>query len=148
MSGSDLQGRSGSRIFHKIHSTKGESAFTKIHAPTWGIQSGTTLMNVNNTPISGHGLMLPPPGYKFIPKNDRVCDKSGCFECYDIYCQRCESKDRRILELEMRNNEMAKYIAHLSSMLFPRGEEAGNTPKTSGMRTPNLPTTTSQKVPH
>lgn len=104
-------------------------------------------MNVNNTPISGHGLMLPPPGYKFIPKTDRVCDKSGCFECYDIYCQRCESKDRRILELEMRNNEMAKYIAHLSGMLFPRGDEGGTTPKTAGMRTPNLPTATSQKVP-
>ena len=26
--------------------------------------------------------------------------------CYDIYCERCESKDRRIIELEMRNNEL------------------------------------------
>ena len=86
--------------------------------------SWNQFMNVNNAPQSqvSHGLMLPPPGYKFIPKSDRVCDKSGCFECYDIYCQRCESKDRRILELEMRNNEMAKYIAHLSSLLFPKGD--------------------------
>ena len=30
----------------------------------------------------------------------------GCFECYDIYCERCESKDRRIIELEMRNTEL------------------------------------------
>ena len=30
-----------------------------------------------------------------------------CFSrCYDIYCERCESKDRRIIELEMRNNEL------------------------------------------
>ena len=93
-------------------------------------------MNVNSglQSQSTHGLMIPPPGYKFIPKTDRVCDKSGCFECYDIYCQRCESKDRRILELEMRNNEMAKYIAHLSGLLFPRGEEGKVTPDTPGSR--------------
>lgn len=105
-------------------------------------------MNINNAPQMSHGLMLPPPGYKFIPKTDRVCDKSGCFECYDIYCQRCESKDRRILELEMRNNEMAKYIAHLSGLLFPRGSEeptprgpSGGLPSKSG-----VPPATSQQV--
>ncbi len=107
-------------------------------------------MNMNKAPsASTHGLMIPPPGYKFIPKTDKVCDKSGCFECYDIYCQRCESKDRRILELEMRNNEMAKYIAHLSGMLFPRNGETdpskmGTAPRTPGM---SVPTPTSQKIP-
>ena len=111
-------------------------------------------MNVNNTQQSqmSHGLMLPPPGYKFIPKSDRVCDKSGCFECYDIYCQRCESKDRRILELEMRNNEMAKYITHLSGLLFPRGNEEG-TPKAGGRsdvapaRLNQVPPASSQPIP-
>jgi hypothetical protein len=94
--------------------------------------------------------MLPPPGYKFIPKTDRVCEKSGCFECYDIYCQRCESKDRRILELEMRNNEMAKYIAHLSGLLFPRGSEEG-TPRGTmmGFDSPGarIPPATSTAIP-
>lgn len=69
----------------------------------------------------------------------------GCFECYDIYCERCESKDschqllfeadslvpdltihdflkgwtiscsqdRRIIELEMRNTELARALAGL-----------------------------------
>jgi hypothetical protein len=46
----------------------------------------------------------------------------------------------------MRNNEMAKYIAHLSGMLFPRGEE-GVTPKSVGNRTPNIPSATAQRVP-
>ncbi len=111
-------------------------------------------MNVNNasSPSGGgsHGLMLPPPGYKFIPKTDRVCEKSGCFECYDIYCQRCESKDRRILELEMRNNEMAKYIAHLSGLLFPRGSDE-TTPRAgkAGTDIPSLkiPPATSTAIP-
>ena len=105
-------------------------------------------MNINNAAQMSHGLMLPPPGYKFIPKTDRVCDKSGCFECYDIYCQRCESKDRRILELEMRNNEMAKYIAHLSGLLFPRGSEEG-TPTPKKTSTPGksiIPPATSQQM--
>jgi hypothetical protein len=110
-------------------------------------------MNVNNSPQSlTHGLMLPPPGYKFIPKSDKVCDKSGCFECYDIYCQRCESKDRRILELEMRNNEMAKYIAHLSSMLFPKGEgdaSGKHTPADlTGSRLNQVPPASSQPIPN
>ena len=104
-------------------------------------------MNVNNASAAAHGLMLPPPGYKFIPKNDRVCEKSGCFECYDIYCQRCESKDRRILELEMRNNEMAKYIAHLSGLLFPRGEEVSGSAHDTG-RGGNVPTAKAQRVPN
>jgi hypothetical protein len=107
-------------------------------------------MNNSSPSSTSHGLMLPPPGYKFIPKTDRVCEKSGCFECYDIYCQRCESKDRRILELEMRNNEMAKYIAHLSGLLFPRGSEEG-TPRAgkAGAEVPNvrMPPATSTTIP-
>ncbi|KAL8426444.1 hypothetical protein Efla_005498 [Eimeria flavescens] len=63
-------------------------------------------------------LMIPPPGFKFIPRYETVCGKSGCFECFDIYCERCESKDRRIVELEMRNNDLAKYITQLQAKLF------------------------------
>ena len=70
--------------------------------------------------MSSHPLMLPPPGYKFVPKTDKVCGKPGCFECYEIYCQRCESKDRRIIELELRNNELVKHITLLQGQLFPR----------------------------
>eukprot|EP00919_Chromeraceae_sp_WS-2016_P049742 GHVR01117782.1.p1 GENE.GHVR01117782.1~~GHVR01117782.1.p1 ORF type:complete len:159 (+),score=44.75 GHVR01117782.1:74-550(+) len=63
-------------------------------------------------------LMIPPPGFKFIPKNETVCGLPGCFECFDIYCERCESKDRRIVELEMRNNDLVKYITQLQGRLF------------------------------
>ncbi|KAL8270608.1 hypothetical protein Esti_005470 [Eimeria stiedai] len=63
-------------------------------------------------------LMIPPPGFKFIPRYETVCGKSGCFECFDIYCERCESKDRRIIELEMRNNDLAKYITQLQAKVF------------------------------
>eukprot|EP00747_Dinoflagellata_sp_TGD_P183505 gnl/TRDRNA2_/TRDRNA2_38424_c0_seq1.p1 gnl/TRDRNA2_/TRDRNA2_38424_c0~~gnl/TRDRNA2_/TRDRNA2_38424_c0_seq1.p1 ORF type:complete len:165 (+),score=28.32 gnl/TRDRNA2_/TRDRNA2_38424_c0_seq1:51-545(+) len=69
----------------------------------------------------GHRLMVPPPGYKFIPRTEHICGEMGCFECYDIYCERCESKDRRIIELEMRNNELVKHITLLQGRLFPRG---------------------------
>ncbi|CAD7931018.1 unnamed protein product [Amoebophrya sp. A25] len=64
-----------------------------------------------------HTLMIPPSGFKFVPK-------PGCFECYDIWCDRCESKDRRIIELEMRNNELVKHITLLQSKLFPMAEKA------------------------
>ena len=40
----------------------------------------------------------------------QVCQEMGCFECYDIYCERCESKDRRIIELEMRNTELVEAL--------------------------------------
>ncbi|KAF8821338.1 hypothetical protein IE077_002138 [Cardiosporidium cionae] len=63
-------------------------------------------------------LMIPPPGFKFIPKSETICGKSGCFECFDIYCERCESKDRRIVELEMRNNDLVKYVTQLQGKLF------------------------------
>ncbi|XP_026193909.1 uncharacterized protein LOC34621563 [Cyclospora cayetanensis] len=63
-------------------------------------------------------LMIPPPGFKFIPRYETVCGKPGCFECFDIYCERCESKDRRIIELEMRNNDLAKYITQLQARVF------------------------------
>lgn len=72
-------------------------------------------------------LMIPPPGYKFIPKSEFVCGKSGCFECYDIYCERCDSKDRRIVELEMRNNDLVKYITQLQGKLFGTRMSAGGT---------------------
>lgn len=66
----------------------------------------------------------------------------GCFECYDIYCQRCESKDRRILELEVRNNEMAKYIAYLNGMLFPRGDSSQSAAATPIINDPNKSSST------
>ncbi|CAL1132975.1 unnamed protein product [Cladocopium goreaui] len=72
----------------------------------------------------GHRLMVPPPGYKFIPRTEQVCQEMGCFECYDIYCERCESKDRRIIELEMRNTELVKHITLLQARLFPRDGQA------------------------
>jgi len=72
----------------------------------------------------GHRLMCPPVGYKFVPRVERVCGEMGCFECYDIYCERCESKDRRIIELEMRNSELVKHITLLQSRLFPRHVDA------------------------
>jgi hypothetical protein len=65
-------------------------------------------------------LMIPPPGYKFIPRFETVCGKPGCFECFDVYCERCESKDRRIVELEMRNNDLVKYITQLQGRIFGR----------------------------
>lgn len=68
----------------------------------------------------GHRVMVPPPGYKFIPKIEKVCGESGCFECYDIYCERCESKDRRIIELEMRNTDLVKHLTLLQERLFKR----------------------------
>eukprot|EP00931_Biecheleriopsis_adriatica_P000482 TRINITY_DN100513_c0_g1_i1.p2 TRINITY_DN100513_c0_g1~~TRINITY_DN100513_c0_g1_i1.p2 ORF type:complete len:151 (+),score=32.20 TRINITY_DN100513_c0_g1_i1:81-533(+) len=68
----------------------------------------------------GHRLMVPPPGYKFIPRTADTCNEPGCFECYDIYCERCESKDRRIIELELRNTELVKHITLLQARLFPR----------------------------
>eukprot|EP00440_Ansanella_granifera_P073508 gb/GFBE01079765.1/.p1 GENE.gb/GFBE01079765.1/~~gb/GFBE01079765.1/.p1 ORF type:complete len:163 (+),score=20.79 gb/GFBE01079765.1/:1-489(+) len=73
----------------------------------------------------GHKLMVPPPGYKFIPRTENVCQEMGCFECYDIYCERCESKDRRIIELEMRNTELVKHITLLQARLFPRDGSKG-----------------------
>merc|ERR1719491_1933272 len=73
----------------------------------------------------GHRLMCPPPGYKFVPRTEKICGDMGCFECYDIFCERCESKDRRIIELEMRNNELVKHITLLQARLFPRGEGGG-----------------------
>mmetsp|Transcript_19739 Transcript_19739/g.54304 ORF Transcript_19739/g.54304 Transcript_19739/m.54304 type:complete len:161 (-) Transcript_19739:202-684(-) len=73
----------------------------------------------------GHRLMCPPVGYKFIPRRKDICNQKGCFECYDIYCERCESKDRRIIELEMRNNELVKHITLLQARLFPRTEGGG-----------------------
>ena len=80
-----------------------------------------------------HPLMLPPPGYKFIPNSDKVCGKPGCFECFNIYCVRCESKDRRIVELELRNNELVKHITLLQGQLFPRvGAASGATGIGSG----------------
>ncbi|KAH0474623.1 MAG: uncharacterized protein KVP18_004301 [Porospora cf. gigantea A] len=63
-------------------------------------------------------LMTPPVGFKFIPKQEAVCGKSGCFDCFDIYCERCDSKDRRIVELEMRNNDLTKYITQLQGRVF------------------------------
>ncbi len=72
--------------------------------------------------------MLPPPGYKFIPNSDRVCGKPGCFECFSIYCVRCESKDRRIVELELRNNELVKHITLLQAQLFPRSSVTAPSP--------------------
>mmetsp|Transcript_21497 Transcript_21497/g.46729 ORF Transcript_21497/g.46729 Transcript_21497/m.46729 type:complete len:163 (-) Transcript_21497:29-517(-) len=67
-----------------------------------------------------HKLMVPPPGYKFIPKREKVCGEAGCFECYDIYCERCESKDRRIIELEMRNTDLVKHLTLLQERLFKK----------------------------
>merc|ERR1719436_1128681 len=84
----------------------------------------------------GHPLMCPPPGYKFVPRTDKICGEMGCFECYDIFCERCESKDRRIIELEMRNNELVKHITLLQSRLFPRGGESGGAAGSGGAAAP------------
>eukprot|EP00922_Rhytidocystis_sp_ex-Travisia-forbesii_P000324 GHVS01000492.1.p1 GENE.GHVS01000492.1~~GHVS01000492.1.p1 ORF type:complete len:209 (-),score=57.25 GHVS01000492.1:250-876(-) len=71
-------------------------------------------------------LMVPPSGYKFIPQTEVVCGRAGCFECFDIYCERCDSKDRRIVELEMRNNDLTKYITKMQGMLLgTRGAGGG-----------------------
>eukprot|EP00930_Biecheleria_cincta_P036567 TRINITY_DN25065_c0_g1_i1.p1 TRINITY_DN25065_c0_g1~~TRINITY_DN25065_c0_g1_i1.p1 ORF type:complete len:163 (+),score=20.31 TRINITY_DN25065_c0_g1_i1:68-556(+) len=80
----------------------------------------------------GHRLMVPPPGYKFIPRTENVCGEFGCFECYDIYCERCESKDRRIIELELRNTELVKHITLLQARLFPRDGSKGPAPVAGG----------------
>ncbi|CEM01774.1 unnamed protein product [Vitrella brassicaformis CCMP3155] len=80
-------------------------------------------------------LMVPPPGYKFIPKRETVCGKPGCFECFDIYCERCEMKDRRIVELEMRNNDLVKYITLLQGRIFGTraGAAGGSSPSGAGL---------------
>ncbi|KAF4693520.1 hypothetical protein FOZ60_010700 [Perkinsus olseni] len=58
---------------------------------------------------ASHALMLPPVGYKFIPK----------------------SKDRRIMELEMRNNDLCKNLTLLQGQLFAKIQqhrESGSAP--------------------
>lgn len=65
-------------------------------------------------------LMIPPAGYKFVPRSSTICGKAGCFECFDIYCERCESKDRRIIELELRNSDLVKYLTQLQGKFFGR----------------------------
>mmetsp|Transcript_86536 Transcript_86536/g.218188 ORF Transcript_86536/g.218188 Transcript_86536/m.218188 type:complete len:185 (+) Transcript_86536:3-557(+) len=82
----------------------------------------------------GHRLMCPPPGYKFIPRKEKVCNETGCFECYDIYCERCESKDRRIIELEMRNTDLVKHLTLLQERLFKR--DGGGRPGAVGGAAP------------
>ncbi|CDJ56589.1 hypothetical protein, conserved [Eimeria maxima] len=77
-------------------------------------------------------LMIPPPGFKFIPRYETVCGQPGCFECFDIYCERCESKDRRIIELEMRNNDLAKYIAQLQARVFGSPKQLAATAAAAG----------------
>lgn len=84
---------------------------------------------------TGHPLMVPPVGYKFIPKSANVCKDPGCFQCYDIYCERCESKDRRIIELEMRNNELVKHITLLQGRLFRGGSGQGGAGGSGGVAT-------------
>ncbi|KEP67247.1 UNVERIFIED_CONTAM: hypothetical protein HHA_211850 [Hammondia hammondi] len=88
-------------------------------------------------------LMIPPPGFKFIPKSEVICGKTGCFECFDIYCERCESKDRRIVELEMRNNDLVKYITQLQAKLFGGPSVSQRRPPASGSafgsRVPSAP---------
>ena len=84
--------------------------------------------NLQSSGSAAHPLMLPPPGYKFIPNNDKVCGKPGCFECFSIYCARCESKDRRIVELELRNNDLVKHITLLQGQLFPRAPSSSANP--------------------
>merc|ERR1719401_2914683 len=71
--------------------------------------------------------MVPPPGYKFIPRTEKICGEPGCFECYDVFCERCETKDRRIIELEMRAADMAKHINLLHARLqkTPQGSAIG-----------------------
>ena len=68
--------------------------------------------------VGTHHVMVPPPGFKFVPKQQHVCGQSGCFECYDIWCERCESKDRRIIELEMRYGLFAPLGMFRSSFVF------------------------------
>eukprot|EP01053_Blabericola_migrator_P006692 Blabericola_migrator_1__6691@NODE_3383_length_1818_cov_40_848087_g2107_i0_p2_GENE_NODE_3383_length_1818_cov_40_848087_g2107_i0NODE_3383_length_1818_cov_40_848087_g2107_i0_p2_ORF_typecomplete_len191_score36_06_NODE_3383_length_1818_cov_40_848087_g2107_i011911763 len=68
-------------------------------------------------------LMIPPSGYRFVPRYNQVCGKAGCFECFDIYCERCESKDRRIIELELRNSDLVKYLTQLQGKLFGRSSQ-------------------------
>eukprot|EP01054_Gregarina_sp_Poly1_P001862 Gregarina_sp_Poly_1__1861@NODE_1485_length_4019_cov_34_970648_g577_i1_p2_GENE_NODE_1485_length_4019_cov_34_970648_g577_i1NODE_1485_length_4019_cov_34_970648_g577_i1_p2_ORF_typecomplete_len200_score24_28_NODE_1485_length_4019_cov_34_970648_g577_i134064005 len=65
-------------------------------------------------------LMVPPAGFKFVPRTSTICGKAGCFECFDIYCDRCESKDRRIIELELRNSDLVKYLTQLQGKFFGR----------------------------
>eukprot|EP01066_Platyproteum_vivax_P001009 Platyproteum_vivax@DN11141_c0_g1_i1.p1 len=93
-------------------------------------------------------LMVPPMGYKFIPRNPTVCGQPGCFECYDIFCERCESKDRRIVELEMRNNDLVKYITKLQSRLFQKGSVFAKAPSPSQTMPPSLPQMPDSPNPH
>lgn len=91
-----------------------------VYSPLW------FFIMSKEKPIDPHDdsmLMIPPPGFKFIPRFEAVCGKPGCFECFDIYCERCESKDRRIVELEMRNNDLVKYITQLQGRMF--GQRSG-----------------------
>ncbi|CAK0859592.1 unnamed protein product [Prorocentrum cordatum] len=87
---------------------------------------------------SGHRLMVPPPGYKFIPRTEKICGQYGCFECYDIFCERCETKDRRIIELEMRAADMARHVQTLYSKLqrTPQGGATGG-PGSPGAASPS-----------
>eukprot|EP00923_Selenidium_pygospionis_P046400 GHVN01079993.1.p1 GENE.GHVN01079993.1~~GHVN01079993.1.p1 ORF type:complete len:205 (+),score=30.19 GHVN01079993.1:60-617(+) len=94
-------------------------------------------------------MMIPPPGFKFIPKNETVCGKAGCFECFDIYCERCESKDRRIVELEMRNNDLVKYVTQLQGQLFgTRQMEEPNTFLLGGQQRAGAATLPASRLPN
>lgn len=39
------------------------------------------------------GLARQHGGGRLWCRSAEVCGEMGCFECYDIYCERCESKD-------------------------------------------------------
>ena len=72
----------------------------------------------------------PAAGVQFIPRTEKICGQYGCFECYDIFCERCETKDRRIIELEMRAADMARHVQTLYSKLqrTPQGGASGGSP--------------------
>ena len=81
-------------------------------------------------PQHGGPQMVPPPGYKFTPRTEKICGQRGCFERYDIFCERCETKDRRIIELEMRAADMARHVQTLYSkqQRTPQGGAPGGSP--------------------
>ena len=64
-----------------------------------------------------------PPGFQLVPRKT-MCGLPGCLDCNDIFCQRCEAKERDLLdlrrnvfELESRAKHQQEYITQLQFRL-------------------------------
>lgn len=83
-------------------------------------------------------LMVAPAGYRFYRRSGNVCELGGCFLCTDILCDRCDSKDRRILELELKIEDLVRYVGDLQGLVLGRGIRIGKQLRSPIFFEPNL----------